>query len=178
MRFIWIGAFILIFASLASLISNEQSGRLFEESWAGTANVLPEPILNELQHSVPAYTDRLFSFFPEPFQDRFAAKTRRPVELMTLRSLLLWHLVPGLLMAVLVGFLEGSWDRENQKTLIKMHSPMRFSMSLTAFGLSPILAALWITAPIVLPATLFVFTIGAFLLFSTRNLMVHAPTQF
>jgi hypothetical protein len=31
-------------------------------------------------------------------------------------------------------FLEGSWARANQKSLVKMHSPMRFSLALTEFG--------------------------------------------
>jgi hypothetical protein len=178
MKLIWIGAFVLLFASLASLISNQQSGRLIEESWTRSTKVLPEPKLNELQRAVPAYTHRIFLLLPEPFRERFAAKMWKPVELMTIRSLLLWHLTPGFLIPLLVGFLEGSWARVNQNTLIKMHSPMRFSMSLTAFCMIPVLAVVWITAPIAPSATFLVFTIGALLIVSTRNLIVHAPTQF
>lgn len=178
MKLIWIGAFVLVFASLASLISNQQSGRLLEETWARSANVLPDAKLNELQRAVPAYANRFFLLLPEPFRERFSAKTLKTVELMTFRSLLLWHVTPGFVMPLLVGLLEGSWARVNQKTLIKMHSPMRFSFSLTTLGLSPVLALLWVTAPLALSATFLIFTLGVLFIVSSRNLILHAPTQF
>lgn len=178
MKLIWIGAFLLVFASLASLISKQQSGRLIQETWVRSANVLPDAKLKELQRGVPAHTERFFSLMPQPFRDRFAAQTWEAVELITFRTLLLWHFTPGLLIPLLVGFLEGSWVRANQKTLIKMHSPMRFSFSLTTLGLSPVLALLWVTAPLALSATFLVFTLGALVIVSTRNLILHAPTQF
>ena len=178
MKLIWLGAFVLVFASLASLISNQQADRLLEETWARSANILPDAKLSELQRAVPAYTGRLFLLLPEPFRERFAAKTLKTVELLAFRSLVLWHFTPGFLIPLLVGFLEGSWARVNQKTLIKMHSPMRFSFSLTTLGLSPVLALLWITAPLALSGTFLVFTLGALLIGSTRNLILHAPTQF
>jgi len=59
-----------------------------------------------------------------------------------------------------------------------MHSPMRFSLALTGLGFTLVLALLWIAAPLVVPTTLLVFTIGAVAIVSTRNLVVHAPTQF
>ena len=83
-----------------------------------------------------------------------------------------------LLIPLLVGYLEGSWARINQKTLIKMHSPMRFSLSLTILSLAPVLALLWVASPIALSGTCLVFTLGTLLIVSTRNLIVHAPTQF
>ena len=178
MKLVWIGAFVLLFASLASLISNRQSGRLIEESWASATSVFPDATLNELQQTAPAYTSRIFGLFPEPFRQKFAAKTWKAIELMAFRSLVLWHLTPAFLIPVLVGFLEGSWARSSQKALIKMHSPMRFSLALTALGLSPVLALLWITAPMALSATLLVFALGTITIFGTRNLVVHAPTQF
>lgn len=178
MKLIWLGAFVLVCASLASLISNQQSGRLVEETWAQSANVLRDAKLNELQGTVPAYTDRFFLLFPEPFRERFATKTLKTVELMTFRFLLLCHFTPGLLIPLLVGLLEGSWARLNQKTLIKMHSPMRFSFSLTTFGLTPVVALLWMTAPLALSGTFLVFTLGTLFIVTTRNLILHAPTQF
>jgi len=39
-------------------------------------------------------------------------------------------------------FLEGSWARANQKSLVKMHSPMRFSLALTSLAFTPVLALL------------------------------------
>ncbi|PYU36782.1 MAG: hypothetical protein DMG54_35895 [Acidobacteria bacterium] len=42
MKLIWIGAFVLLFASAASLVSNRQSGQLIERSWASASNVLPD----------------------------------------------------------------------------------------------------------------------------------------
>jgi hypothetical protein len=79
---------------------------------------------------------------------------------------------------VVAGFLEGRWARSNQKALVKMHSPMRFSLALVGLGFMPALALLWITAPVAVPATLLVFTLGAVAVMSSRNLVVHAPTQF
>jgi len=75
-------------------------------------------------------------------------------------------------------FLEGSWARANQKSLVKMHSPMRFSLALTSSAFTPVLALLWITAPVAVRATLLVFVLAAIALVSTRNLFVDAPTQF
>ena len=97
---------------------------------------------------------------------------------MIFRCLLLWHIAPAFLIALIAGFLEGRWARANQKALVKMHSPMRFSLGLTSLALTPVLAVLWITAPVAVSATLFVFTLGALAIISTRNLIVHAPTQF
>lgn len=178
MKLTWIAALVLLFASLASLISSQQSGRLIEESWAGSTNVLPDGKLNELQRVIPAYASRVFLLLPEPLRQRFAPKTWKAVELITFRLLVLLHVTPALLIPALVGFLEGSWARANQKTLIKMHSPMRFSLSLTVLGLTPILALLWVTAPVALSAKLLVFAVGTIALFGTRNLVVHSPTQF
>jgi hypothetical protein len=178
MRLVPIGAFVLVFASLATLISNGQSRRLIEESWASAANVFSDAKLTELQRITPAYASRVFGLFPDPFRQKFAAKMCQPVELMILRSLVLLHLVPMFLAPFLVGFLEGSWARANQNTLVKMHSPMRFSLALATLGLSPVLALLWVTAPIALSATLLVFALGTLLIISTRNLIVHAPTHF
>ncbi len=178
MKLTWIIAFVLLIASLAALFSSEHVGRLIADTVAGSANVFPNSKLSELESATPAYTSRLFESLPEPFRQKFPAKTWKAVELMTFRSLVLWHLIPGFAIALTIGFLEGSWARANQKTLIEMHSPMRFSLALTAQGLIPVLALLWITAPIALSAMLLVFAIGAFAIFSTRNLIVHAPTQF
>jgi hypothetical protein len=97
---------------------------------------------------------------------------------MTFRSLLLLHLIPSFAIALMIGFLEGSWARANQKGLIKMHSPMRFSLSVTSLGLTPILALLWITAPVAVSAVLLVLAVGTLGIVSTRNLIVHSPTQF
>jgi hypothetical protein len=99
-------------------------------------------------------------------------------ELMIFRSLMLWHVIPTFLIAVIAGFLEGRWARSNQKALVKMHSPIRFSLALMGLGFMPVLALLWITAPVAVPATLLVFTLDAVGIISTRNLVVHAPTQF
>ena len=178
MRLMWIAALVLLFASLASLVSSQQSDKLIEESWAASTNVLPEGKLNELQRAIPAYAGRVFLLLPEPLRQRFAAKTWKSIELITLRLLILLHVAPTLLIPVLVGFLEGSWVRVSRKTLIKMHSPMRFSLSLTVLGLTPILALLWVTAPVTLSAKLLVLAVGTIAVFATRNLVVHAPTQF
>ena len=178
MKLIWIGAFVLLFASVVSLVSNRQSGRLIEQSWASASNVLPAPEQIQLQRATPAYTTHIFGRLPEPFREKFAAKTWQAVDLMMFRLLILRHMAPAFLIAVIVGFLEGQWARANQKALIKMHSPMRFSLALAGLGFIPVLALLWIAAPFAISATLLVFALGNVGIISTRNLVVHAPTQF
>jgi hypothetical protein len=178
MKLVWVGALLLLSASVASLISNRQSGRLIDESWTTTSHVLPEPELSQLQRATPAYTAVIFARLPERFRQKIAAKTWQPLELVIFRCLVLWHVAPATLIALIVGFLEGSWMRTNQKSLVKMHSPMRFSLALASLGLIPVLVLLWIAAPLAIPATLLVFTLGALAISSTRSLIVHAPTQF
>jgi len=178
MKLIWIGAFVLLFASVASLLSNRQSGRLIEQSWARASNVLPDTELSQLQRATPAYTAGIFARLPEPLREKFASKMWQALELVIFRSLVLWHVTPAFLIAMVAGFPEGRWARANQKALVKMHSPMRFSLALASLGFIPVLALLWITAPLAIPATLLVFTLGAVAISSTRSLIVHAPTQF
>ncbi len=178
MKLIWIIAFVLLVASLAALFSSRQTGRLIADTLAASENVLPNSQLDELERATPAYAGRLFNLMPEPFRQKFAAKTWTAVELMTFRSLVLLHLIPGFAIALMIGFLEGSWARANQKGLIKMHSPMRFSLSVTSLGLAPVLALLWITVPVAVSAAVLVLAVGALGIVSTRNLIVHSPTQF
>lgn len=178
MKLIWIGAFVLLFASVASLVSNRQSGQLIEQSWASASNVLPDTELSDLRRAIPAYTARVFALLPDPFRQKFAARMWQALELMILRSLLLRHVAPVIVIALIAGLLEGSWARANQKALVKMHSPMRFSLALTSLGFTPILTVLWITAPATVTPTLVVLALGALAIISTRNLIVHAPTQF
>ncbi len=178
MRFVWVGALLLVIASVASLISNRQSGRLIDASWTTASLVLPESKLLELQRAVPTYTISVFARFPEPFREKLAGKTRQPLELMVLRFLLLCGIIPAFLFAAIAGLLEGFWARANQRGLVKIHSPMRFGLAMTGLGFMPVLALLWITAPIAVPPTLLVFTVGVVVVISTRNLVVHAPTRF
>ena len=178
MKLIWIGALVLLFASVASLVSNRQSGQLIEQSWARASNVLPDTELSDLRRAIPAYTARVFALLPDSFRQKFAAKTWQAVELMILRSLLLRHVAPVIVIALMAGFLEGSWARASQKALVKMHSPMRFSLALMSLGFIPVLALLWVAAPLAVSATLLVFALGTVGIISTRNLVVHAPTQF
>ena len=158
MKLTWIIAFVLLIASVAALLLSRQTGTLIADTVTVSANVLPESKLSELERATPLYAGRLSERMPEPFRQKFAAKTWKAVELMTFRSLVLWHLIPGFAIPLVIGFLEGSWARANQKGLIKMHSPMRFSMSVTSLGLTPVLALLWVTAPVALSAALLVLT--------------------
>jgi hypothetical protein len=132
----------------------------------------------EVERTAPLYTARLFESLPQPFRDKLARKMWSAVELITFRALVFLHLAPALLLPLLVGLLEGWWGRANQKSLIKIHSPMRFSLALTGLGLLPVLTLLWLAAPIAIPAVALVLVVGAFAIFNTRNIIVHAPTQF
>ena len=178
MRFVWVGALLLLFASVANLISNRHSGRLVDESWTPASHVLSEPELSELQRATPAYTAGIFARLPEPLREKFASKMWQALELVIFRSLVLWHVTPAFVIAMVAGFLEGRWARANQKALVKMHSPMRFSLALASLGFIPVLALLWIAAPLAISTTLLVFALGTVGIISTRNLVVHAPTQF
>jgi hypothetical protein len=178
MRLLWIGIFVLLFASVASLISDGRGASLIQRSWVEASSVIPERILADLQHASGLYTARLFASLPQPFREKMSQKMWSAVELMTFRSLVLLHLAPALLFLPLIGFLEGWWTRANQKTLIKIHSPMRFSFALTGLGLIPVMALLWVTVPIAIPALMLVLLIAVFAIFNTRNLILHAPTQF
>jgi len=178
MRLLWIGIFALLFASLASLISDARGASLIQRSWVEASSVIPETTLADFQHASVFFTARLFASLPQPFREKMSQKMWSAVELMTFRSLVLLHLAPALLFPPLIGFLEGWWTRANQKSLIKIYSPMRFSLALTGLGLIPIVALLWVTAPITIPAMMLVLLIAFFATFTTRNLILHAPTQF
>ena len=178
MKLLWIGAFAVLFASLASLISGGQSTSLTQRSWVQTSNVIPETTLAELQQATPLYTAPLFDQLPQPFREKLVRNLWHAVELMIFRSLVLLHLSPTSLLPLLIGLLEGWWARANQKGLVKIHSPMRFSLALTGLGLLPVLALLWVAAPIAIPAVALVLVVGVFAIFNTRNIIVHAPTQF
>jgi hypothetical protein len=178
MKLVWIGALLLLLASVASLVSNAQSGTLIKESWITATDVLPDSELGRLQRMTPAYTAGIFARLPQPLRQKFAAKMWQALELMILRSLMLWYVTPAFLIVTIGGFLEGRWARSNQKALVKMHSPMRFSLALAGLAFTPVLALLWITAPVAVPATLLVLTVGTVAVTSARNLVVHAPTQF
>jgi hypothetical protein len=178
MRLLWIGAFVVVIVSLASLISGGYSGALAQQSWLEVSSIIPEAKLNELQRATPVYTARIFASFPQPFRDKLGRSGWSAVELITFRALVLTHLAPAVLLPLLIGLLEGWWARANQKRLIKIHSPMRFNLALTGLGLIPLLALLWVTAPMAVPVIMLVCLIGVFAIFNTRNVIVHAPTQF
>jgi len=178
MKLIWIGAFVLVVASLASLLANRQSGKLIDESLTSTSRVLPDTKLSELQRSTPAYTAQILARLPEPIRQKFAAKMWQALELIIFRSLTLWHAAPALFTILIVGFLEGSWARANQKALVKMHSPIRFSLAVMSLGFTPVLALLWITAPVAVPATLLVFALGALGILSTHCQVRRARKRF
>src|SRR5947209_5921687 len=131
MKLLWIGAFVLLIASLASLISNGRSAALAQQSVVQTSGVLSEARLAEFERATPLYTAHILASFPRPFREKMKPKMWSTVELITFRALVLLHVAPALLLPVLIGLLEGWWARASQKTLIKIHSPMRFSFALT-----------------------------------------------
>jgi hypothetical protein len=60
MKLLWIGAFVLLIASLASLISSGRSAALAQQSLAQTSGVMPEARLAEFERATPLYTARIF----------------------------------------------------------------------------------------------------------------------
>jgi hypothetical protein len=177
-KLVWTGALLLLIASVASLISSPQKTRLIAETWISATKILPKPKLSELERVTPAYAAQILARLPEPLRQKFAEKMQQTLELMVLRSLMLRHMASAVLIAVIAGLLEGRSARTNQKGLVKMHSPMRFSLALAGLAFIPVLALLWITAPVAVPATLLVLTLSTIAVTSARNLVVHAPTQF
>jgi hypothetical protein len=178
MKLLWIGAFVLLFAAVASLISSGRSTSLTQQNLVQASKVIPETRLAEIQRATSRYTADVFQQLPQQFREKLAQKLWSVVQLMTFRFLVLLYLAPALFLPLFVGLLEGWWARENQKSLITIHSPMRFSLALTGLGLLPILALLWLAAPIEIPALALVLIVGAFAILNTRNVIVHAPTQF
>jgi ABC-type multidrug transport system fused ATPase/permease subunit len=178
MRLFWIFLLLLPFASFASLVSGGQSRELSGETWERAAEVLPEQTLAKMGSLSPAYTARAFQWVPLPLRKKLASKMWNAIELITFRSLLVWHLVPTFVVAILIGLLEGFWGRSNQKSVVKIHSPMQFSLALFGLSLSPILILLWVAAPMTLPVSLLLLCIFGIATFSIHNLIVHAPTQF
>ena len=177
MKLLWISAFAVLLASLASLVSSGQSTRLTQQSLAQASKVIPETRLAEIKRATSLYTAGLFQHLPQQFHENLVRKFWSAVELMTFRFLVLLYLAPALLLPFFVGLLEGWSARASEKSLIKIHSPMRFSLALTGLGLLPILSLLWLAAPIALPAVALVLVVGVIAIFNTRNVIVHAPTQ-
>ncbi len=174
MKLLSIGAFMLLLAAAASLVSGGQSKQFIQQSWSRASDVLPERTMNGMGSMIPAYTERVFLLMPLPVREKFGGKMWNAVELMIFRLLLAWHLVP----AFSIGFAEGQWARANQKGLVKIHSPMRFSLALGGLAMIPVLVLLWVTAPLMVPINALVSCVFVLAILSLRNLIVHAPTQF
>ena len=178
MKLLSIGAFALLLACVVSLVSGGQSSVMLQQSWGRAADVLPETAINKFESLVPVCTERVFGLFPPTLREKLAAKMWGTVELITLRLLLVLYLAPTFLIACLIGFLEGSWARLSQQSLVKIHSPMRFSLALAGGGLCPAVIVLWAAAPLILPVFILIVLVSTLAVFSIRNLVVHAPTQF
>ena len=164
MKLLSIGAFVLFVACAASLFSGGQATVLLHHTWRRAADVLPEREINELAVVIPACRARVFELFPPTLRE--------------LRLLLALYLAPTFIIASGIGFLEGSWARSNQQSLVKIHSPMRFSLALTGVGLCPAVILLWATVPLMVPVIILILFVSTLAVFSVRNLVVHSPTQF
>jgi hypothetical protein len=178
MKLILIGVFTLVLASAAALVSGGQSKPLIQQSWPGASEVLPESTMSGLAARIPAYTERVVLRMPPALREKFAARLWNGVELMIFRLLLAWHVVPVLLITCLIGFAEGRWARAHQRRLVKIHSPMRFSLALGGLAMIPMLVLLWVTAPLLVPIHALVSCVFVLAILSFRNLIVHGPTQF
>ena len=178
MKLLSVGAFMLLLASAASLVSGGQSGNFIQQSWSRASDVLPESTMNRLGMMIPAYTERVVLLMPLQMREKFGGKVWNAIELIIFRLLLAWHLVPTFLIAALIGLAEGQWARASQNGPVKIHSPMRFSLALGGLATIPILVLLWVTAPLIVPINALVSCVFGLAILSLRNLIVHAPTQF
>jgi len=178
MKLLSIGAFMLILAFAASLVSGGQSRQFIQQTWLQASTVLPADAMGQLASTIPKYTERAFLFMPVALREKFASKMWNATELIVLRLLLVWHFQPTFLIAGLIGFTEGRWARANQKGLVKIHSPVRFSLALGALAVIPILLLLWLTAPLMVSVRVVLLSVPVLAILSVRQLVVHAPTQF
>jgi hypothetical protein len=178
MKLVAIAAFFLILASASALVSGAQGGRLFEQSRLRASEVLPEDKMNALGAVVPTYTGRVWQLLPGMLRERFAEKLRKALELVTLRLLLIRYVALGFLSSVLIGLFEGFWSRSSQKSLVTIHSPMRFNLGLIGLGTSTAMTMLWVTAPITVPLILVVFCVCGLAAVSIRSLVIHAPSPW
>jgi hypothetical protein len=178
MKLLSIGVFMLVLASAASLVSGGQSWHFIQQGWSRASDVLPESTMNGLSEMIPAYTERVVVLMPPALREKFGGKLWNAVELIIFRLLLAWHLAPAFLITCLIGLAEGHWARANQRRLVKIHSPMRFSLALGGLALIPVLVLLWVTAPLIVPINALVSCTFILAVLSLRNFIVHAPTQF
>jgi hypothetical protein len=173
-----IGAFFLVLSSALALVSRAQSPTVLQQSWLRTSEVLPGGRMSELGSLIPTYTDRAWQWVPGVLRDKFAEKLRFSLALMIWRLLLIRYLAPALVIALFIGLLEGFWSRSNQKSLVKIHSPLRFNLGLMGLGSSTTITMLWVTAPVSVPLVPVVFFVLALAVVSIRTLVVHAPSAW
>jgi len=178
MKLMWIGACLLVFASAISLVAHANNRALFESSRQQASRVLRLQMLAELSPLSSRLTVRALNLLPAGIREKAAANLAGIVQLVIFRVLLLWHGLPAFVLMALTGLAEGFAGRANQQALVKIHSPMWFSFALTGLGVLPIAILLWITARVPVPPGLVLLSGFVICLFSFRNLIVHAPSQF
>ena len=178
MKLLSIGALFLILSSTFALVSGAQGGRLLQQSWLRTSDILPEDRMSELGSVIPTYADRVWQWIPPVLRHKFAEKLRSAVELMIWRVLLIRYVAPGFIISAIIGLLEGFWSRSSEKSLVKIHSPWRFNLGLIGLGSSTVVTMLWVTAPMSVPLILVVCCAFALAVVSIRSLVVHAPSRW
>ncbi len=178
MKLMWIGAWLLVFASAVSLLGHANKRALFERSWQQASRVLRRQTVAELSPLSSRLTVRALNLLPVGIREKAVAKLADTVQLVIFRVLLLWHALPGFALMAVAGLAEGFAGRASQQALVKIHSPTWFSFALTGLALLPIAVLLWITARVTVEPSLVLISGFGICLFSFRNLIVHAPSQF
>ena len=178
MKLLLVAVFFLILASVSTLVSGGEGGRLVQQSWFEASHPLPAKRMSELGSVMRAYTERVFQLVPVRLRQKFGQKLWDAIELMMLRLVTIRYVAPTFVLSAWIGLLEGFWSRSNLKGLVKIHSPMRFNLGLVGLGTSTAMTMLWVAAPIAVPAFLVVFCVFALAVLSIRSLVVHAPSQF
>ena len=178
MKLLLVAAFFLILASVSTLVSGGEGGRLVQQSWFEASHPLPAKRMSELGSVMRAYTERVFQLVPVRLRQKFGQKLWDAIELMMLRLVTIRYVAPTFVLSAWIGLLEGFWSRSNLKGLVKIHSPMRFNLGLVGLGASTAMTMLWVTAPIAVPVFLVVFCVFALAVLSIRSLVVHTPSQF
>ena len=177
MKMVPIGAFLLVMASIVSLVSHGQSARLMQQTWSRVSGVLPKRSIDEWTPAIPEHTHQICPILPLPLREKVGSRLWNAIELITLRMFLVRHIASAFLLPVFVGLAEGSWARSHQKSLVQLHSPIGFSAAIRGLELVPALIGLWVVAPIWISVTFLVWSVFALMVFSIRNLIVHAPTR-
>lgn len=178
MKAILLSGLVLLIFFFAFLVGGRRAEGTLGRTRQQAARVLPGETLQWSASKAQSYTARAFELVPSKMRPKAVRDSWSAVELVVFRGVLLWHMLPIFALPFGIGVLEGFSTRQSQRAVVKIHSPLRFRVSLLSLGLLPVGAVLWMAAPVAVPPSLMVFLLFCVAIWACRNLIVHAPTHF